>query len=57
VTYSQFFNSPMPQATSVTNGNVVDEQVLSFGEMAMGVGQTLFVDGQEAPLNAGRRLS
>src|SRR5580658_7238876 len=49
--YTAFINPPMPTATCVTNGNVVDDQVLSWGAMSMGVGQTLFVNGQESPLN------
>jgi hypothetical protein len=31
--YTEFFNSPMPKATAVTNGNVVDDHLLDFGDM------------------------
>ena len=36
----------------MTNGNVVDDQVLDFGDMKMGMGQALFVKGQAAPMSA-----
>ncbi len=50
--YTEWFNTPDPVASSVTNENVVDEQVLNFGAMSMGVGHMLFVDGQQAPVSA-----
>jgi hypothetical protein len=37
----------------VTNGTVVDAQLLDFGDMKMGMGQALFLNGQDAPLTAG----
>jgi hypothetical protein len=49
--YSEFINTPEPTATAVTNGNVLDDEVLSFGAMQMGVGNSLFIDGNEAPLS------
>jgi hypothetical protein len=51
--YTAFLNPPMPEATCVTIGSVIDYQVLDWGEMKMGVGQTLFLNGQDAPLNVG----
>ncbi len=51
--YSEFFNSPDPEATAVTNNNVLDDQILSFGVMSMGVGNALFFNGQGSPINAG----
>jgi hypothetical protein len=51
--YTEFFNSPTPQATCLTNGNAVDAQLLDFGEMKMGVGHALFLNRQSAPLNTG----
>jgi hypothetical protein len=51
--YTQFFTAPQPGMTAVTNGNVVDEPVLDFGVMKMGVGQALFVNGQAAPAAVG----
>jgi hypothetical protein len=35
----------------VTNEGVLDDQVLSFGAMQMGVGNSLFVDGNDAVLS------
>jgi hypothetical protein len=49
--YSEFFNTVEPAATAVTNAGVLDDTVLSFGTMAMGVGNSLFVDGNGAPLS------
>jgi hypothetical protein len=51
--YTQFFGSPTPDVTAVTNGNVVDDCVLDFGDMKMGPGEALFLNGQEAPVAAG----
>jgi hypothetical protein len=51
--YTEFFDPPLPEMTAVTNGNVVDHQVLDFGEMKIGLGQALFLKGQDAPLPAG----
>jgi RHS repeat-associated protein len=51
--YTQFFNPPESEATAVTNGNSVDDQILSFGQMQMGVGEALFINGQDAPVTAG----
>jgi hypothetical protein len=50
--YTQFFDSPTPEVAAVTNGNVVDDQ-LDFGDMKMGPGEALFLNGQEAPVAAG----
>jgi hypothetical protein len=52
--YTQFINSPEPTATAVTNGNVADDQVLSFGAMQMGIGDSLFIDGNGNPLTVSR---
>jgi len=49
--YSEFINSPEPTATAVTNEGVRDDPVLSFGAKQMGVGNSLFVDGNDAPLS------
>ncbi|MGD0814216.1 MAG: immunoglobulin domain-containing protein [Verrucomicrobiota bacterium] len=51
--YTEFFNPPQPEMTAVTNGNVADDQILNFGDMKMGIGQALFLNGQEAPMSAG----
>jgi len=51
--YTEFFNPPQPETVSVTNGNVVDDRILDFGEMRIGIGQALFLKGQNTPLTAG----
>ena len=51
--YTEFFNPPQPEMTAVTNGNVSDDPVLDFGDMKMGMGQALFLKGQDAPVTAG----
>ena len=51
--YTEFFNPPQPEMTAVTNGNVADHQILDFGDMKMGMGQALFLKGQDAPVTAG----
>ncbi len=51
--WSEFFNSPEPEATTVTNGNMTDTQILDFGDMKMGVGRAFFLNGQEGPVPAG----
>lgn len=51
--YTEFFNPPQPQTTAVRNSNAVDEPVLDFGDMKMGVGQALFLKGLDAPMTAG----
>ena len=51
--YTEFFNPPALEATAVTNGNVVDDQLLDFGDMKMGMGQALFLNAQDAPINVG----
>jgi hypothetical protein len=51
--YTEFFNPPRPQMTAVTNGNVADDQVLDFGDMKMGLGQVLFLNGQGEAITAG----
>jgi len=51
--YTAFFNAPEPEINAVTNGNVVDDQVLDFGDMKMGVGQSFFVNVQNASVPAG----
>lgn len=51
--YTEFFNSAEPQASSITNGSTVDDQVLDFGEMKMGVGEALYLNGADAPVPAG----
>jgi Concanavalin A-like lectin/glucanases superfamily len=51
--YSEFFNSPTPVMTAVTNDNVVDDQLLDFGDMKMAVGQAFFVNAQGGPILAG----
>jgi hypothetical protein len=51
--YTAFFNVPQPEMTVVTNDNVVDDQVLDFGDMKMGMGQAFFVNGQNGPVAAG----
>ena len=51
--YTEFFTTVQPQATAVTNGNIVDDEILDFGDMKMAVGQAFFVNGQDAPVSAG----
>ncbi|MGP8200503.1 MAG: hypothetical protein ACLQU4_13485, partial [Limisphaerales bacterium] len=51
--YTEFFNPPQPEMTTVTNGDVADDQILDFGHMKMGMGQALFLNGQAAPVSAG----
>lgn len=51
--YTEFFNAPEPGMTVVTNANTEDDQILDFGEMKMGVGQTFFLNGQDPPASAG----
>ena len=51
--YTEFFNPPQPEAVAMTNGNVVDHQVLDFGAMKMGMGQALLLKGQDKPVSAG----
>ena len=51
--YTEFFTQVQPQATAVTNGNVVDDEILDFGDMKMAVGQAFFVNGEDAPVSAG----
>jgi hypothetical protein len=51
--YTEFFNPPQPQITAVTNANVIDDQILDFGDMKMGMGQALFLNAQDEPLTAG----
>jgi hypothetical protein len=51
--YTEWFDSPEPVATAVTNGNVLDDQVLDWGAMKMGVGHALFLNGQQTPLSSG----
>jgi len=51
--YTQFFNPPQPEMTAVTNGNVVDDQILDFGDMKMGMGQAFMLIGQDVAVPAG----
>ena len=51
--YTEFFNPPQPQITAVTNANVIDDQILDFGDMKMAIGQVLFLNAQDQPLAAG----
>ncbi len=51
--WTEFFNSPEPEATTVTNGNMTDSQILDFGDMKMGMGQAFFLNGQDGPVPAG----
>jgi hypothetical protein len=51
--YTEWFNSPLPAMTTVTNGNVVDDQILDFGSMQMGVGQAFFMEGPGPEVGAG----
>jgi hypothetical protein len=51
--YTQFFNAQQPEMSAVTNGVVVDNQVISFGTMQMGLGQAFFFENQTAPTPAG----
>jgi hypothetical protein len=51
--YTEWFNSPLPAMTAVTNGNVVDDQILDFGSMQMGVGQAFFMEGPGPEVGAG----
>jgi hypothetical protein len=51
--YTQFFTNPEPQITAVTNGDVEDAQVIDFGDMKMGVGDTLFLNAQGESITAG----
>ena len=51
--YTEFFNPPLPEATIVTNSDMVDDQILDFGDMKMGVGQAVFLNGQDGAVPAG----
>jgi len=51
--YTQFFNPPQPEMTAVTNASVTDDQVLDFGDMKIGMGQALFLNGQDEAIPAG----
>jgi hypothetical protein len=51
--YTEFFTAPQPVMTAVTNGAVVDDQLLDFGDMKMGIGQALCLNGTTAPVTAG----
>ena len=51
--YTEWINTAEPVATAVTNGNVLDDQVLDWGAMKMSVGHVLFLNGQQAPLSSG----
>jgi hypothetical protein len=51
--YTEFFPGPQPEITAVTNGNVVDAQILDFGDMKMDIGQTLFLNAQDQPISVG----
>ncbi len=51
--YTEFFTNPQPQITAVTNGDVEDAQVIDFGDMKMGVGDTLFLNAQGESIIAG----
>lgn len=51
--YTEFFNPPPPETIVITNGNSINDQVLDFGDMKMGIGQALFLNGQSAPVTAG----
>jgi hypothetical protein len=52
--YTKWINTADPVATAVTNENVVDDQVLSFGAMQMNVGNSLFFDGNGNSLSVSR---
>jgi len=51
--YTEFLNPPQPEMSIVTNGNVIDDQVLDFGDMKMALGQAFFLNGQDGPIPAG----
>ncbi len=51
--YTEWFNTVDPVASTVSYGNVADDQVLNFGAMSMGVGHMLFFNGQQAPVSTG----
>jgi hypothetical protein len=51
--YTEFMNPPQPEMTAVTNGAVMDAQVLDFGDMKIGIGQALFLDGENSSVSAG----
>lgn len=42
--YTEFFNAPSPTIYSGTNQFGIDNRILDFGEMRMGVGKALFVN-------------
>jgi outer membrane protein assembly factor BamB len=51
--YTEFFNPPQPGITSFTNNSVADDQLLDFGDMKIGMGKSVFLKGQDAPVSAG----
>jgi hypothetical protein len=51
--YTEFFSPPTPGITAVTNNDVVDDQVLDFGDMKMSVGQAFLINSQNGPSPAG----
>ena len=51
--YTSFINSPQPQVTDVTNGNVVDDSFINFGSMTMVPGEAIFLNGSTGSVSAG----